>query len=383
MGKSIRYGMVGGHLNAFIGDVHRKAINFDPRAEFVSGCFSSNAEKNLETGEVYCLDQDRVYADYLEMAEKESSRPDGIDFVSIVTPNATHYQIAKAFLEKGIHVVCEKPLCFTIEEAEELVALSKEKDLLFAVTYTYTGYTMSKVIKEMIAQGKIGNIIAVNGEYLQEWLIDELSTEAKGKQDLSVWRKDPKLSGISNCVGDIGTHIENYVHYVTGLEIKRVAATMNTFGHPLDLNANILVEYENNINGAYWCSQVAAGKLNGLAIRIYGDEGSIEWEQHYPDYAKYTPKGQPTQIISRGQSYLGDGAATQSRLPSGHPEGLFVGFANIYRNYISALIKKKNGEKLADDDLDFPSVTDGLNGVRFVHAVIDSGKNDSAWRHVR
>ncbi|MBK5262209.1 MAG: Gfo/Idh/MocA family oxidoreductase [Peptostreptococcaceae bacterium] len=383
MGKSIKCGMVGGHLDAFIGEVHRKAIGFDPRAELVSGCFSSNSEKNIQTGETYSLESDRIYSDYHEMAEKESAREDGINFVSIVTPNSTHYQIAKAFLEKGINVVCEKPLCFTIEEAVELVKLSKENKLLFGITYAYTGYTMSKVIKEMIAQGKIGNIVAVNGEYLQDWLLDELSMEAKGKQDLSVWRKDPKLSGISNCVGDIGTHIENYVHYVTGLEIKRVAATINTFGHPLELNANILVQYENNINGAYWCSQITAGKLNGLSVRIYGDKGAIEWEQHYPDYVKFTPKGQPTQIISRGQGYLGNGAATQSRLPSGHPEGLFVAFANIYRSYISALIKKNNGEKLVDADLDFPSVTDGLNGVRFVHAVINSGKNDSEWTNIK
>lgn len=383
MGKSIKCGMVGGHLDAFIGEVHRKAIGFDPRAELVSGCFSSNSEKNIQTGKTYSLESDRIYSDYHEMAEKESAREDGINFVSIVTPNSTHYQIAKAFLEKGINVVCEKPLCFTIEEAVELVKLSKENKLLFGITYAYTGYTMSKVIKEMIAQGKIGNIVAVNGEYLQDWLLDELSMEAKGKQDLSVWRKDPKLSGISNCVGDIGTHIENYVHYVTGLEIKRVAATINTFGHPLELNANILVQYENNINGAYWCSQITAGKLNGLSVRIYGDKGAIEWEQHYPDYVKFTPKGQPTQIISRGQGYLGNGAATQSRLPSGHPEGLFVAFANIYRSYISALIKKNNGEKLVDADLDFPSVTDGLNGVRFVHAVINSGKNDSEWTNIK
>lgn len=383
MTKSIKYGMVGGHLDAFIGDVHRKAIGFDPRAELVSGCFSSNSEKNIQTGETYSLCNDRIYSDYHEMAEKESAREDGINFVSIVTPNSTHYDIAKTFLEKGINVVCEKPLCFTIEQAEELVKLSKENNLLFGITYTYTGYTMSKVIKEMISQGKIGNIVAINGEYLQDWLLDELSMEAKGKQDLSVWRKDPKLSGISNCVGDIGTHIENYVHYVTGLEIKRVAATINTFGHPLELNANVLVQYENNINGAYWCSQITAGKLNGLCVRIYGDKGSIEWEQHYPDYVKFTPKGQATQIISRGQGYLGDGAATQSRLPAGHPEGLFVAFANIYRNFISAMIKKNNGEMLADADLDFPSVTDGLNGVRFVHAVIDSGKNDSEWRNIK
>ena len=291
MGIQIRYGMVGGHMNAFIGEVHRKAIAFDPRAQLVAGCFSTNAEKNRETGETYSLDMSRVYPSYEAMAEAESRRPDGIDFVSITTPNNTHYAVAKCFLQHGIHVVCEKPLCFTVEQAQELVALAKEKNLVFGVTYTYSGYTMMKVAREMIAEGKIGKIAAVNAEYVQEWLIDELGVPGEGTTKLSVWRADPAVSGISNCVGDIGTHIENSVHYLTGLNIKRLAATVNRYGKELDLNANMLVEYENGVNGAYWCSQIAAGKLNGLTIRIYGSEGALEWEQHYPDYLKYTPKG--------------------------------------------------------------------------------------------
>ena len=221
MGIQIRYGMVGGHMNAFIGEVHRKAIAFDPRAQLVAGCFSTNAEKNRETGETYSLDMSRVYPSYEAMAEAESRRPDGIDFVSITTPNNTHYDVAKCFLQHGIHVVCEKPLCFTVEQAQELVALAKEKNLVFGVTYTYSGYTMMKVAREMIAEGKIGKIAAVNAEYVQEWLIDELGVPGEGTTKLSVWRADPAVSGISNCVGDIGTHIENSVHYLTGLHIKR------------------------------------------------------------------------------------------------------------------------------------------------------------------
>lgn len=379
MAVQVRYGMVGGSMDAFIGEVHRKAIAFDPRVQLVAGCFSTDKEKNQFTGETYSLESERVYVSYEEMAKAESQRDDGIDFVSITTPNHTHYAVAKCFLEYGIHVVCEKPLCFTVEEAEELVRLSKEKNLFFAVTYTYSGYTMVKVMREMITDGKIGEIAAVNAEYVQEWLIDELGTPNEGTAKLSVWRTNPEFSGIANCVGDIGTHIENTVHYLTGLHLKRLAATVNRYGKPLDLNANMLVEYENGVNGAYWCSQIAAGKLNGLCVRIYGSEGALEWEQQFPDYVKYTPKGKPTQLLSRGTGYITEAAGAYSRIPSGHPEGLIIAFANIYKNVASAIIKQKSGAAVAPCEFDFPTAEDGLNGIKFVHAVIESAAKDSAW----
>ena len=378
MAVLVRYGMVGGGPGAFIGQVHRNAISVDPRVRLVAGAFSSHADKNAEVGELYTLDKDRVYASYQEMAEKESKRPDGIDFVSITTPNNTHYDVAKCFLEHGIHVVCEKPLCFTVEQAEELARITKEKGLIFAVTYTYPGYAMCKVMKEMIAEGKIGKIVSVNAEYVQDWLLDELGNGTSAP-NLSVWRTNPEKSGISNCVGDIGTHIENTVHYLTGLKIKRLCATVNRFGKPLDLNANMLVEYEGGINGAYWCSQVAAGKLNGLAVRIYGTEGSIEWEQHYPDYVRFTPKGEAPQTFSRGTGYIQEKAAAVSRLPAGHPEGLTTAFANIYRNVVSAIIKVKGGGKVLPGEFDYATVDDGVSGVKFVSAVIESGDHDSRW----
>lgn len=377
MAKQIRYGMVGGDLHAFIGEVHRKAINFDTRAEFTAGCFSRDPAKNDETAQAYCLDKSRVYGDFREMAAKEASREDGIDFVVVATPNSAHYEVAKEFLTHGINVVCEKPLCFEIAEGEELVKLAQEKGLLFGITYTYTGYTMTKVMKEMIAEGKIGKIAAVNAEYAQDWLINELSPVEGAQENLSVWRKDPKFSGISNCVGDIGTHIENYVHYVTGLKIKRLLATTNCFGHALDLNSNIIVEYENGVNGAYWCSQIAMGHLNGLVVRVFGELGSLEWQQEHPDYLRFTPKGGAPQNLSRGDGYIKEKAGASSRIPVGHPEGLYIAFANIYRNFISAVIDKKNGKPTANAD--FPSVSDGLAGVRFIHAVVDSAKNNSAW----
>lgn len=311
------------------------------------------------------------------MAAKEAARPDPIDFAVIVTPNFNHYAAAKAFLEAGINVVCEKPLCFEVAQAEELQALAKEKDLLFAVTYTYPGYTMSRVMKEMIAEGKIGKIAAVNAEYVQDWLINELEPEAGAKENLSVWRKDPEISGISNCVGDIGTHIECFVHYVTGLKIKRLAATTNKYGHALDLNANILLEYDNGVNGAYWCSQIAAGHYNGLVVRVFGDQGALEWQQEHPDYLYYTPKGSAMQVLTRGGNGISQAAGGGSRIPVGHPEGLYVAFANIYRDYITALVEKKAGRSY--DTSSLTMIEDGVNGVKFVHAVVDSAAADAAW----
>ncbi len=380
MAAIIRYGMVGGGMKALIGEVHRKALKFDNRVELVAGCFSSHADRNAEVGVEYGLDPARVYANYEEMAKAEAAREDGIDFVSVVTPNNTHYAVCKAFLEAGINVVCEKPLCFTVEQAEELQKLSREKGLLFGVTYTYTGYVMSKVMKEMIAEGKIGKVVSVNAEYAQDWLLGELATGNNTQTNIAVWRTDPAVSGAANCVGDIGTHIENYVHYVTGLKIKRLIATTNKYGKALDLNANIIVEYENGVNGAYWCSQVAAGHYNGLAVRVYGDKGALEWVQEDPEHLRYTPVDGATQLLARGTGCIKEKAAAQGRLPSGHPEGLVTAFANIYRNYVSALVAKKNG---ADAEVyDYPRVEDGVNGVRFVKAVVESAANGSTWVEV-
>lgn len=375
MEKIVRYGMVGGDLKAFIGEVHRKAINFDTRAKLVAGAFSIDPVLAKETAEAYHVDPSRAYDDYKEMAEKESQREDGIDFVSICTPNFLHYQIAKEFLLHNINVVCEKPLCFTIEEAEELVRIAKERNLIFAITYTYTGYTMVKVAREMIQKGKIGKLVAVNVEYAQDWLVNSLDPENQKATSLSVWRSDPKYSGISNCIGDIGTHAENLVHYLTGLEIKRLVATTDTYGMALDLNANMILEYENGMHASLWCSQVACASLNGLMIRVYGDKGSLIWKQEHPDYLEFTPVGGAPQLMARGASYTMEyEAGKNSRLPVGHPEGLTIAFANIYRNVISAILKKKNGEELTEKDLDFQKAENGLDGVKFIHKAVESAK---------
>lgn len=372
----IRYGMVGGSEGAFIGAVHRIANRFDERSRLVAGCFSRDEEKNRASGTAFGTE--RLYASFQEMAESESAREDGIDFVSIVTPNVSHYAIAKAFLTRGIHVVCEKPLCFTVSQAEELAALSKEKNLLFGVTYTYTGYPMVKFARQLVQEGQIGQIINVSAEYPQEWLIDLLG-EASSTTKLSGWRSDPEMAGISNCVGDIGTHIENLVAYVTGLKIRRVAAAVDYFGQALDLNANILVEYDNGAKGNYWCSQVSMGHYNDLVFRIFGTEGSLEWHQEDPERLKVCRKGQPMQYYYRGTGNIYGAAQDSQRIPSGHVEGFHAAFANIYRAYSGAVLKKRLDEPLTAADLDFPTVEDGVEGVKFVNAVVASGKKDAAW----
>lgn len=374
----LRYGMVGGGIGSFIGEVHRKAAGMDGRMALCAGCFSQNAERNAQTGCQCGLDAERVYASYAAMASAEAAREDGIDFVSIVTPNDSHYEIAKAFLQAGVHIVCEKPLCLTAAQAQELSALARRNDCLFAVSYTYPGYTMSRVMRQMIADGAIGEIVAVNAEYAQDWLLDELSPQPQ--QGNYVWRMDPAVSGASNCVADIGTHIACFVHYVTGLPIRRVAATVNRYGRLLDLNANILVEYENGVNGAYWCSQVAAGHANGLVVRVYGTRGSLQWHQETPDLLRFAPKGEPVRVLERGGHGVPQPAGSGSRLPVGHPEGLYVAFANIYRDFAQALLQKQNG--LPYDTGSLTMVEEGVAGVRFVEAVIASAADGSAWTAV-
>ncbi|SHH16814.1 Predicted dehydrogenase [Anaerosphaera aminiphila DSM 21120] len=382
MGKKLRYGMVGGGPGAFIGNVHRKAIASEGTAELVAGCFSTNFEKNLETGDFYNIDKERIYRDYREMAEREKQREDKIDFVSIVTPNSTHFEISKAFLEADIHVMCEKPLCFTSEEAEELYSIAKERNLFFGVMYTYSGYPMVKLAKKFVEDGEIGEIVNVSAEYLQDWLIDQVGGEKQSETKLSVWRTDPKKSGISNCVGDIGSHIENTVAYITGLRPKKLLSVLDYYKMDLDLNANILVEYENGVHGVYSCSQVCVGHLNGLVVRVFGTEGSVEWAQEDPNYLKVTKKNQPEQIYHRGTDYITGRAAELNHIPAGHPEGIVFAVANHYNTFISAIVEKNEGMSIENINLDFPKVEDGVSGVKFIEAAVASSKEGNIWKEV-
>lgn len=378
LGKVLQYGMVGGGEGSFIGDVHRKAIGFDRKAVLAAGCFSRNYENTIATGKNLGISTERLYTSFKEMAEKEAARNDKIDFVSIVTPNYAHYEVAKIFLENGINVVCDKPLCFEIKQAEELEGLAKAKDLLFCVMYSYSGYPMVKQAREMIRMGDIGEIRVVMGEYPQDWLATSVE-KASNRQ--ASWRTDPKLSGISNCIGDIGSHIENTVAYITGLKIKYLCANLDIFGEDrvLDDNAEVLVRYVNGATGVYWSSQVAIGHENGLKVRIFGTKGSIEWEQENPNYLKVALLAEPVRIFSRGSGYLYPQASKLGRIPAGHPEGYYEAFANIYSAFIDALLKKIAGTPLDMEEFDFPNAGDGISGVKFINKCVESSKKGAVW----
>ena len=379
MKKNLTYGMVGAALDSFIGAVHRVGAGFDGIAFLAAGAFSRNEQKNRECGEFYHLDMSRVYADYEEMAKAEGAREDKIDYVIISAPNNVHFQTAKAFLENGIHVFCEKPLCFEVEEAEELKRLAKEKDLLFLVNYSYSGNVMVKEARDLVKSGYIGDVIDVNAEYLQEYLVDDIGKGDQTMNKLSSWRKNPEIAGISNCVGDIGSHIEHTVSYITGLKLKRVAAKLDYFGQPLDLNANMLVEFDNGAHGVFCSSQVCVGHMNGLVVRIFGTEGALEWHEEEPNVLFVTKKGQPMQTFHRGMAYIADYPASMSRIPAGHPEGLYEAFANMYKSWNRAVLAKANGEAPDETALDFPTLDDGIAGVKFIHAAVESSRNDAAW----
>ena len=374
----IRYGMIGGGQGAFIGDVHRKSINLDGMAELVAGCFSQSHENTLETGKSLGIATDRCYKTFEEMVESEAKRSDKIDFVVIVTPNNTHFAIAKAFLSQGIHVVCDKPLTFEVAEAQELADLAEKNKLLFAVTYTYTGYPAVKQIREMIKKGDIGEIRFVQAEYLQEWLA---TSAEKNSNKQAVWRTDPKYTGKSNCVGDIGSHVENMVSYMTGLKISSLCARLDKLveGRLLDDNANIMVEYSSGAKCLYWSSQIAVGYNNGFRVRIFGSKGTIQWLQETPNHFDVFKMGQPNEHWSRGRDSFYPHAQSYSRIPGGHPEGYFEAFANIYRTFIGTLAKIKAGQKPSEADYDFPCVRMGLEGVKFINKCVESSEKGAVW----
>ncbi|MDZ7694080.1 MAG: Gfo/Idh/MocA family oxidoreductase [Balneolaceae bacterium] len=377
--RKLRYGMVGGGPGAFIGEVHRKAAALDGRIELVAGAFSSSPEKSKQKGEELNLDSSRVYGSYEEMAQKESQLPENerIDFVSIVTPNFLHHPVAKTFIEAGFHVVCDKPMTKTVEEAEELCKLVDEHDTVFALTHNYTGYPMVKEAREMIKNGKLGDIRKIVVEYPQGWLAEPVDNKQAN------WRTDPKKAGVSSAVGDIGSHAENLVEYVTGLQIESLCADINTFveGRDLEDDANVLVHYKGGARGILYCSQVSVGEENSLRIRAYGTKAAIEWKQEDPNYLHVLYPDRPEEVYKRGNPYLSDIAQHNNRIPPGHPEGFIEAFANIYVNFANTLSAKLAGDEPGDFDLDFPTVEDGARGVDFIHKVIESGKKEE-WIEV-
>ena len=372
----LRYGMVGGGPGAFIGDAHRKAVSLDGTAELVAGCFSRTPEKTLEQGKALGLEPERCYASYQEMAEAEAAREDGIDFVVIVTPNNTHYAIVKAFLEAGIHVACDKPLVTTVQKAEDLKKTADEKDLLFMVTYTYTGHVTMKYMRDLVKNGEIGTIRTVMAEYPQGWLYDENSWGGKQGE----WRCDPAQSGRVNCLGDLGTHVENAVATVTGLKIKRVLAKMDVVvpGRKLDDNDQILVEYEGGATGINWTSQFAIGCDNSLRLRIYGSKGTLLWFQENPEEVILIREDGIARSVKRGYGAVTPDAAKYGRLPSGHTEGWLEAMGNLYDSFGACVKAKKEGH-FTPELIDYPTIEEGVAGLKYVEACLESNAKGNVW----
>ena len=378
MERKIRIGMVGGGKDAFIGGVHRIALRLDGYYELVAGSFSSNFDNSKETGKDLGLAEDRIYKTYQEMAEKESSRSDGIDVVAIVTPNHLHVPIAKIFAEKGIHIICDKPLALSSKEAISLKNIVESKKLIFALTHNYTGYPMVRHARSLIQKGDLGYIRVIQAEYPQDWLTTK--AEDSGLKQAE-WRTDPKRSGGGGCIGDIGTHAFNLIRFITGLEIEELSADIHTFvkGRLLDDNAQIMLRFKGGAKGALWSSQVAVGNENNLKIRIYGENGGIEWRQEDPNYLYYTEFGHPTQRVTRGSGNVSKEAKDVTRIPPGHPEGYLEGFANIYNDVYKKLYAQINNQNYDDSNDCYPTINDGVEGMRFIETALESSKNNGKW----
>ena len=378
MERKIRIGMVGGGKDAFIGGVHRIALRLDGYYELVAGSFSSNFDNSKETGKDLGLAEDRIYKTYQEMAEKESSRSDAIDVVAIVTPNHLHVPIAKIFAEKGIHIICDKPLALSSKEAISLKNIVESKKLIFALTHNYTGYPMVRHARSLIQKGDLGSIRVIQAEYPQDWLTTK--AEDSGLKQAE-WRTDPKRSGGGGCIGDIGTHAFNLIRFITGLEIEELSADIHTFvkGRLLDDNAQIMLRFKGGAKGALWSSQVAVGNENNLKIRIYGENGGIEWRQEDPNYLYYTEFGHSTQRVTRGSGNVSKEAKDVTRIPPGHPEGYLEGFANIYNDVYKKLYAQINNQNYDDSNDCYPTINDGVEGMRFIETALESSKNNGKW----
>lgn len=371
--KQHDYAMIGGGTGSFIGAVHRHAIALDGRARLVAGAFSSTAERSRASGEALGVATDRAYASYQELIDAEGARADRPAFVAIVTPNDTHYSIAKACLEGGLNVVCDKPFTMTSEQGEELGRLAAEKGLLCAVTYNYSGYPMVREARARVAAGEIGKVRKLFVEYHQGWLAKDV--EASGQKQAS-WRTDPQRAGIGGSLGDIGTHAEQLARFVTGLEIGSVCADLTSFvpGRVLDDDASVMLRLEGGAKGVLTCSQVCVGEANGLSLRVYGDQGGLVWRQQQPELLEITRHDGSRTTLCRGGEGLGADAGDATRIPSGHPEGFIEAFANIYQSVIDTLEGETGGRAAL-----LPKAPDGTAGVRFVEACVESAKRGSAW----
>lgn len=380
MNRKIRMGMIGGGPDAFIGAVHRIAARMDGQIELVCGAFSSHPEKSKQAGEMLFLNPSRVYPSYKEMIEKESQLPEGerMDFVAIVTPNHVHFEPSKMALEHGFHVVLDKPMTLTSEEAKELKALVDKTGLLFCLTHVYTGYPMVKEARKMVEDGKLGKIRKVYVEYPQGWLSQPLENE--GNKQAS-WRTDPSKSGIAGSMGDIGTHAANLAEYVSGLKITKLCADINIVvpGRALDDDGAVLLKFDNGASGVLMATQIATGEENCIKVRVYGEKVGIEWKQDDANSLIVKRADKPTELIRTGGPANSDIALYNTRTPAGHPEGYLEAFANLYRNFAYCVQAILNGNKPEAAWLDFPDAEDGVRGMLFIEKVIESGKSEKKW----
>lgn len=372
MSDRIRLGMVGGGKDAFIGAVHRIASRIDDHFELVAGALSSTPEKSRASGEALSIP--RVYDDFKAMAIREARLKNGIEAVSIVTPNHLHYAVAREFLKRGIHVICDKPLTSNLPDAKKLVKVAEASGAIFVLTHNYTGYPMVRQARQMVTNGDIGKVRVVQVEYPQDWL----SVEQDFKQ--AEWRTDPARSGAGGSTGDIGTHAFNLACFITGLEVESLAADIQAFvpGRLVDDNAHVMLRFHGGARGMLWSSQVAPGNENALRIRVYGETGGLEWAQEDPNYLWHTPFSEPKRLITRNGAGSDDASSRISRIPPGHPEGYLEGFANIYSEAAAAIIASRRGKKPLESVI-YPTVYDGLKGVQFVSACVTSSKRNAAW----
>ena len=372
MPDRIRLGMVGGGKDAFIGAVHRIASRIDDHFELVAGALSSTPEKSRASGEALSIP--RVYDDFKAMAIREARLKNGIEAVSIVTPNHLHYAVAREFLKRGIHVICDKPLTSNLPDAKKLVKAAEASGAIFVLTHNYTGYPMVRQARQMVTNGDIGKIRVVQVEYPQDWL----SVEQDFKQ--AEWRTDPARSGAGGSTGDIGTHAFNLACFITGLEVESLAADIQAFvpGRLVDDNAHVMLRFHGGARGMLWSSQVAPGNENALRIRVYGETGGLEWAQEDPNYLWHTPFSEPKRLITRNGAGSDYASSRMSRIPPGHPEGYLEGFANIYSEAAAAIIASRHGKKPLESVI-YPTVYDGLKGVQFVSACVTSSKRNASW----
>ncbi len=376
--QRIRLGMVGGGEGAFIGAVHRIAARLDDHYELVAGALSATADKALRSGRALGLAPERVYVDFAAMAKAEAARADGIEVVAIVTPNDQHAPVAEAFLKAGIHVICDKPVTTTSRDAKRLAALARKHGRIFAVTYNYSGYPMVRHARQMVQEGRLGDIRVVQVEYAQDWLTEPL--EATGQKQAG-WRTDPARSGAGGCIGDIGTHAYQLAGHVTGLVVDELCAELSTFvaGRRLDDNAQVMLRFQGGARGALWASQVAPGNENNLRLRVYGSKGGLEWKQEHPNQLQWSPFGEPVQTLARGTGAANATAARVTRTPAGHPEGYLEGFATLYSEIAQHIRAARPGGAKADGAAEFPTLDEGLEGVQFIEAVVVSSARGGRW----